>query len=192
MVSVQQREDGRWCIFDEKSQKFFPGGCLSGWDEENSMSHVSRQTLEAAQNVVQRRPREIVAMSQTVSDGPEQKIAQDYLEMNPDIAERAKELDLKREARKFNKDGKPRKQREPRAPKEPKVRVPREKQPPKPKVIDPVTGLPRGRGRPRLAPDQLRKKGPTLDPLTGKPRGRGRPRTIDPATGLPLNPKKEA
>lgn len=86
-IYFKEREDGKTCLFDSRSQKFMPGCCVRDKEASkdlmllaNSVARRSSvQILEFATNKIERE-----------SGGyTENLLAIGYLEINPDIKERA-------------------------------------------------------------------------------------------------------
>lgn len=133
-IIFKENDCGVKCLFDTRSNQFFPGGCVKFEDSE---------LLDVANSLVRKGSRSIVEIADSYVYGDfgyiEPMIAKKYLEMNPEI--RVKVLESKdklktRIDKKTTYTGKKR------------GRKPKEDNVEKPKVLGP-DGLPRKRGRPR-------------------------------------------
>jgi hypothetical protein len=155
IVKQNPDRDNKFGLFDTRSNQFIPGGGVS--DPEDT------SVLDIANNLARKSPRTIYNIVQNweyiEGEGyTEAMIAQKYLELNPDIAARAKEMLAEKPVR--------------------KSRVKKEK----PVQIDEITGevieevvKPKGKvGRPRrvYTTEELEK----IAFRKANPRGRGRPK----------------
>lgn len=175
-IELQTNPDnGRLCLFDTRSGRFFKGGCVKNEDSAQDL-------LATANAIVRRSYKTLVQMSRDCVYGEhgylDHMIAREYITLNPDILDKVLEKigPAKTDSRTVR--GKKARGRKPKYDttsvnedfegEEPEVK--RRGRPKKEKIEADPNAPKRGRGRPR-------KEKPEPDPNAVK-RGRGRPRKI--------------
>jgi hypothetical protein len=129
-IIYKQHEEGYKCLYDTRSDKFFPNG-------GSKNKYLEQSLLDLANSVASKSNRQIleIANSYNVEDETEKLIASAYIDLNPDIKEKVFDKIVskkgnykgKRRGRKSKLDGEV-----------------------KPKVVNlDENGAPRKRGRPR-------------------------------------------
>lgn len=145
-IIFRQNDDGVWCLFDTRSNQFFPGSAVRSIER-------SRDSLEIANAVVSRSSKTILemALSPQYDNGYfEWQIASNYLKMNPDIRDRVVEkLNKPKVNKKMTRIPKVRKKREEKPKREKLIKSEESKSTSEEVKSTTEVIQKRGRGRPR-------------------------------------------
>jgi len=82
-IIFKQNEEGNWCLYDTRSEKFFPNSCVRN-------PEASSDILESANEIVNKPFKVIVELAQSFLS-LENIIAEKYLLLNPDIKQKVTE-----------------------------------------------------------------------------------------------------
>jgi len=143
-IIFKQNEQGLYCLFDTRSNQFFPGGCVKSVDQSSDL-------LELANSIARRPFKTILEIAQSPVYGDDgyltYMLAQKYVSLNPDIKDKVLEkLSAPKVNKKMTRMGK--KGRKPKTDKiearEPVAKVTKNEN-----SVDGEAPVKRGRGRPR-------------------------------------------